>query len=1193
MKKTFILCALLLAFSCTPAPIDEGEGGQEEQQLESIPADDQGVIQLSVSLPERWTKTALGEAAEGKCPVLWAEGDRISIGDAVSEPLAADEAGESSAVFRFAEPLAAPFNVLYPASGTGKVELPASQQFVSGSCDPAALPMYGGGWEPSGIHLAHFSSVLEIPLKGSGIAVSRIMVLSSDGSPLSGTLVPGVDGEGVFDGSFTFEEASSSVTLDCPESGVTLGSSPVSFFVAVPSGEYPGGFHIVVQSTGGGAMRLGYTPAGGRLDAARLVRFPARQFAEDSDFAIISTEEDLLAYAADHSAETCLVIADLDMTGHEWTPFALANVFDGGGHTIKGLPGPMFTTVSGEVRNLVLNSSFSITSGTTSGFLASQVTGTLENITLKGDYSYSTAGELSSTTYVGGLAGRLTGGGSAHGCDVAAKITIASSVVMAADAHFGGLFGQVSSSEINGCRFSGRIEAAPRSPGSYVSKGLNFGGIAGSMSGGQSSGNVQCGETVFTGSWLNTLRFGGVIGYVSGSSTCREDRNDGAVTASPKNTDTDKARYGGVGGVYGIIDNVNITVRDAVNGPEGVVSYLPESSPSYSFCIGGVIQSIYKDAADVSGLVNSGRVVIDGSEISTTSSRRGVFAGGILGSSVCTHVHDCTFEGKMEAVPLSTVRSAFGGIVGQLGDNDPSSASSAALSSCNTTSGAQIIIRRKYTDKPVMAGGIVGISRTCDGSVSNCNAYGTITSTGTLSAASEKQYFGGIAGHVYSSGANTFLIADCKSSVDISLLNAGGSERVCAAGILGGGSTSRLTVQRCTSSSSIKVEGDVSRARLGGVASNLYTHSGGMTASFENCSFTGSILLTENKKLSDTPVAGGIVAYVGAASSSEAVSLRIAGCSSSGSIRRQVKGITSVVASNRSTASVAGGILGTAGLRQVWETEDVSGGEKTCSVSVEVVSDSYVEVELDGCVHSGLLYFNPNVGNEDPLSGSGTHIEVSPNFSVTGGIAGVCAPSGGSLLITGCSNSGSLFPTSGIVGGVAGWIATRTRIIRSDNSGLIYERDSSMPVSTGSGSGYVVGGGIVGGVSSDAENCLVEFCHNSGDVAGSSLAAMPLPCAGGLVGRYGGPDIFVHCKNSGHIRNYPVSGSADLGGYFSGDKAAGKFTSCAAGGYVARGGRWVAADASWASYAFGESNPGSYLQNCTMWDGHSKLPWED
>ena len=129
MKKTFIFCfcALLLAFSCTPPPIDEDE--EKQEQLESMPNDGQGVIQLSVSLPDGGTKTVLGEAAGGKCPVLWAEGDRISFGDAVSEPLGADEAGGRKAIFHFADPLAAPFNVLYPASPDGIV-LPQKQQYT-------------------------------------------------------------------------------------------------------------------------------------------------------------------------------------------------------------------------------------------------------------------------------------------------------------------------------------------------------------------------------------------------------------------------------------------------------------------------------------------------------------------------------------------------------------------------------------------------------------------------------------------------------------------------------------------------------------------------------------------------------------------------------------------------------------------------------------------------------------------------------------------------------------------------------------------------------------------------------------------------------------------------------------------------------------------------------------------------------
>lgn len=1171
---------LLLTFSC----MREQDSGLQPQGEGS---------DLRVCLPESGTRTTLGEEEGGRRPVLWSEGDRISVGSAISEPLKSKEAGESSAVFSFTTPLEAPFNVLYPASESGTAVLPQSQQYIEGSCDPAALPMYGSGWNPSDIRLSHFSTVFEVRLSGAGKSIDRIMVLSSDGKPLSGSLIPDTDAKGLFNGNFTVSGASSVVTLECPSGGTALGSSPKSFFIAVPAGEYPVGFQFVVQSEGGGAMRLGYVPPEGRLEAARLVRFPSRQFAEDSGFTIISNEEQLLSFAADPSAGTCLIVADLDMSGREWVPFSLSTMLDGGGHTVKGLSGPMFTTVSGTLRNLVLDSAFSVDAGPSAGLVATQITGTVENVTLKGKYSYSPSGEISSTTYFGGIAGRLTGGGSARGCRVEAEILVPSSVIMAADANFGGLFGQASSSSVQGCCFEGRMEVASRSPGSYTSKGLNFGGIAGSLSGSTSSSNIQRGVLSFTGSWLNTLRYGGIFGYLSGSSACENDRNDGKVTAAPVNTDTDKARYGGVGGVYGIIDNVNITVKGAVNGPEGVVSYLPESSPSYSFCIGGVIQSVYKDAAGISQLENSGRIVVDGSEIAITSSRRGIFAGGVLGSSVSTHVHDCSFDGEIEFVPLSSVRNAVGGIIGQLGDNDPSASSTGAVTSCSVGPGAKIILQRKYTDKPVMAGGIAGLSRSCDGNITSCTFSGSISSNGALIVSSERQFFGGIAGQAYSSSTHSFNITGCTAGGSISFAKASGSERLCAGGILGGASVNSVTIDNCTSSTSIQVEGDVASPRLGGVAGLFYSHSDGMTAAVENSSFTGALTLLENKKLSEAPIAGGIVAYAGAASSTETVQLRIAGCSSSGSIRRKVSGITSLIPSNRSSISIAGGILGSAGLRQVWETEDVSGGEKTVEISVEVVSDAYVQAEIEDCVHSGLIYFNPNAGDEDPLGGSGSRIELSPNFSIGGGIAGVSAPSGGSLRITGCKNSGSLLSTSGTLGGIVGWIQTMTRVTDSENSGLVYERDINIPVGNGSGTGYVVSGGIIGGVHRNAENTLVEYCWNSGDVAGSSLAAMPLPCAGGLVGSYGGGSVFQHCKNSGHVRNYPGSGSADLGGYFSGDKASGTFTSCAAGGWVARGGKWAAADASWASRAFGESKPGSCLQNCIMWDNHSKLPWED
>ena len=57
---------------------------------------------LTVCLPETGTKTALGAKTDGKYPVLWKEGDCLSLNGYSSLPLAAGDAGSSSAGFVFA-----------------------------------------------------------------------------------------------------------------------------------------------------------------------------------------------------------------------------------------------------------------------------------------------------------------------------------------------------------------------------------------------------------------------------------------------------------------------------------------------------------------------------------------------------------------------------------------------------------------------------------------------------------------------------------------------------------------------------------------------------------------------------------------------------------------------------------------------------------------------------------------------------------------------------------------------------------------------------------------------------------------------------------------------------------------------------------------------------------------------------------
>ena len=103
-------------------------------------------FRLNAGVEEVAVKTVLGSKESGKYPVLWSEGDVISINGLVSKPLTAEEAGAASATFTFDEKPAdaGVYNVVYPGSNTsGRVLFPASQSYVEDSFSPGAAPLIG------------------------------------------------------------------------------------------------------------------------------------------------------------------------------------------------------------------------------------------------------------------------------------------------------------------------------------------------------------------------------------------------------------------------------------------------------------------------------------------------------------------------------------------------------------------------------------------------------------------------------------------------------------------------------------------------------------------------------------------------------------------------------------------------------------------------------------------------------------------------------------------------------------------------------------------------------------------------------------------------------------------------------------------------------------------------------------------
>ena len=112
LTKIFMAVAVaMFAFACVTDTtedlgIEVGKGG--------------GNTQITLSLEE--SRTQLGEKADGLYPVYWSEGDAIAVNGAISAPLAAEAAGQSSATFQINGDVAYPYCVVYPAPEAVAIE---------------------------------------------------------------------------------------------------------------------------------------------------------------------------------------------------------------------------------------------------------------------------------------------------------------------------------------------------------------------------------------------------------------------------------------------------------------------------------------------------------------------------------------------------------------------------------------------------------------------------------------------------------------------------------------------------------------------------------------------------------------------------------------------------------------------------------------------------------------------------------------------------------------------------------------------------------------------------------------------------------------------------------------------------------------------------------------------------------------
>ena len=253
MKKVYLFLGLMLsalAIGCNHSGTDE--------QTPVVPGAGKDVVTVNATLPSG---------------LVWAAGDKVAINGLESSAVAEEGAGGSTYAFTASKveaPLVvvAPFEIL---SGLNEVTVPALQDYVADAFDRAAYGVAGIATEiveegeqekklSADVDLLPVMGIISLPLTlDSATAENPVSVKSISVTALSGAAINGVynaeattttDEAGVvtYDVKMTAvaDKVSATTTLDCGE-GVAIDTvAPVYFNIVVPAGVYTGGFEIVV-----------------------------------------------------------------------------------------------------------------------------------------------------------------------------------------------------------------------------------------------------------------------------------------------------------------------------------------------------------------------------------------------------------------------------------------------------------------------------------------------------------------------------------------------------------------------------------------------------------------------------------------------------------------------------------------------------------------------------------------------------------------------------------------------------------------------------------------------------------------------------------------------------------------------------------------------------------------------------------
>ena len=561
LVKIFMAIVALMAFSCTTDTTEDI----------SVAGAKDGLTTITLSLEE--ARTQLGDEADGIYPLLWSEGDQISVNGVASQPLTAAQAGQASATFSV-EVVADNYTIAYPAAGEGQVLFAENQiHAANNTFGNGVTTMYAkcAAGEPA--QLQHLTAILKIGVSGEA-KLTHAQISTINRAPIAGAFTVGEEGE------VAATATSKSVINYSFGEGLQLTSDVQYIHVAVPAGVYDE-LYVTLYDNNNGVM---YATVAANdknpLTAGKLRKFTNNISYKATDkLVVIKDFADLKAFAAVAAETTANVVLanDIEVT-EAWTPIeGYAGKINGNGYAIKGLTAPLFGTTSASFKGLHLEGVNIVeTANPNVGALARTIVATdsvkpiVENCSATGTIqvnctSYKLSGDDKYSPFaIGGVVGHIKG---------ADLDGVVSNVVL----------------DVDQILATSNTTKVFMSVGGVVGYVNNNGDVLSNLANCESKGNIDIHEVSYT-----TVSYdaGLVLPYVGGVAGYMAISNHGCTVSNLTN-------HGNIGirGYYGVGE-----------GGTADINYTDVDG-----CLAGVVG--YLDSVNASGLKNYGELTFDNGRI--------------------------------------------------------------------------------------------------------------------------------------------------------------------------------------------------------------------------------------------------------------------------------------------------------------------------------------------------------------------------------------------------------------------------------------------------------------------------------------------------------------------------------------------------------------------------------------------------